>query len=67
MLRGFEAHKRLAQFLNRVSIPGVRAFVQCSDEYLNINAERNEFEASACDPALSRSGTRKQKTRSTQL
>jgi hypothetical protein len=34
------------QFLNRVFIPGVSAFVQCSDEYLNINAERNEFEAS---------------------
>jgi hypothetical protein len=34
------------QFRNRVFIPGVRAFVQCSDEYLNINAERNEFEAS---------------------
>jgi hypothetical protein len=33
------------QFLNRVFIPGVSAFVHCSDEYLNINAERNEFEA----------------------
>jgi hypothetical protein len=34
------------QFLTRVFIPGVSAFVHCSDEYLNINAERNEFEAS---------------------
>jgi hypothetical protein len=33
------------QFLNRVFIPEVSAFVQCSDEYLNIYAERNEFES----------------------
>jgi hypothetical protein len=34
------------RFLNRVFIPGVSAFVHCSDEYLNIDAERNEFEVS---------------------
>jgi hypothetical protein len=34
------------QFINGVFIPGVDAIVQCSDEYFNVNAERNEFEAS---------------------
>jgi hypothetical protein len=34
------------QFINGVVIPGIDAIVHCSDEYANINAERNESEAS---------------------
>jgi hypothetical protein len=34
------------QFINGVFIPGIGRLVRCSDEYVNMNAERNEFEAS---------------------